>query len=140
MQPDRTPVNLASFRLYQARECLQSAEREFAADSFKAAANRSYYCIFHSMRAVLALDRFDSKKHSGIMSAFRKDYIRNGIFPDEFSKIVGDAFEIRNDSDYEDFFIVPKAKVAAQLENAKTFLAAVEEYIAPKLQTQPAES
>jgi uncharacterized protein (UPF0332 family) len=88
MPPDRTPENLASFRLYQAKECLQSAEREFAADSFKAAANRSYYCIFHSMRAVLALERFDSRKHSGIMSAFRKDYIRNGIFPPEFSKIV----------------------------------------------------
>jgi len=140
MPPDRTPENLASFRLYQAKECLQSAEREFAADSFKAAANRSYYCIFHSMRAVLALERFDSRKHSGIMSAFRKDYIRNGIFPAEFSKIVGDAFEIRNDSDYEDFFIVPKASVAAQLENAKTFLAAVEKYIAPKLKKTHTET
>jgi hypothetical protein len=41
--------------------------------SFETAANRSYYCIFNAMRAVLSLDRFDSKKHSGIIDAFRSD-------------------------------------------------------------------
>jgi uncharacterized protein (UPF0332 family) len=36
------------------------------------------------MRAVQALDGFDSKKHSGVISAFRKDYIKTGIFPEFF--------------------------------------------------------
>jgi len=134
MQPEIKPSDLALFRLQQARECLQTAELLIAADSFKASANRSYYCIFHAMRAVLALERFDSKKHSGVISAFRQRYIKTGIFPVQYTDIVGKAFDVRNESDYEDFYIVSKEKVAAQLENAKTFLAAVEEYIAPKLQ------
>jgi len=132
--PDSTPSNLASFRLYQAKECLQSAEREFVANSFKTVANRSYYCIFHSMRAVLALDRFDSRKHSGVIAAFRQRYIKTGIFSAKFSDIVGNAFEVRNESDYEDFYIVSKDDVEAQLENARVFLSAVEEYIATQLQ------
>jgi uncharacterized protein (UPF0332 family) len=53
-----------------AKECLEVAEREKEAGAFKTSANRSYYCIFHSMRAVLALDSFDSNKHSGIIAAF----------------------------------------------------------------------
>jgi len=53
----------------------------------------------------------------------------------EFSDVIGAAFEVRNDSDYQDMYIVSKKKVAAQLENARTFFAAVEEYITPKLQT-----
>ncbi|MDR2693160.1 MAG: hypothetical protein LBB74_02975 [Chitinispirillales bacterium] len=50
MQPDRTPEDLAVFRLHQARECLQDAQTPGI--SLKNAANRSYYCIFDAMRAV----------------------------------------------------------------------------------------
>jgi uncharacterized protein (UPF0332 family) len=88
MRPDddSTPEDLAVFRLHQARECLQDAQAP--AISLKTVANRSYYCIFNAMRAVLALDRFDSKKHSGVIDSFRKGYIKTGIFPQKFSKVI----------------------------------------------------
>ena len=134
MLPDNAPAALAGVRLLQARDCLQSAEVNIAAGLFKDAANRSYYSIFHAMRALLALDEFDSKKHSGVISAFRQRYIKTGFFPANYSDIVGDAFEVRIESDYVDHYVISKSAVAAQLENAKTFLTAVEEYLAPKLQ------
>jgi uncharacterized protein (UPF0332 family) len=40
-------------RLEKARECLRDAERNLADNAFANAANRSYYCIFHAIRAVL---------------------------------------------------------------------------------------
>ena len=43
--------------------------------------HRSYYAIFHAMRAVLALDGIDMKRHSGVMSEFRRLYIKTGILP-----------------------------------------------------------
>jgi len=129
-----TSADLANVRLQQAKECLLSAELEIAAGLFRTSANRSYYAIFHAMRAVLALDEFDSKKHSGVIAAFRQRYIKTGIFSAKYSDIVGSAFEIRIDSDYQDYYIVSKHDVEAQLENAKIFLAAVEEYITQKLQ------
>jgi len=131
MQPDHTAEDLATFRLHQARECLQAA---LAAIDFKTAANRSYYCIFHSMRAIQALDRFDSKKHSGVIANFRQNYIKTGIFSKDFSKIIESAFLVRNESDYEDFYVVSKEKVTAQIENAKIFLEAVEKYIGERVQ------
>jgi uncharacterized protein (UPF0332 family) len=134
MQPDQTSSDLASFRLQQARRCLRAAEVNIAADLFKDAANRSYYCIFHAMRAVLALDRFDSKKHSGVISAFRQNYVKTGVFTADISDIIRISFTVRNESDYEDFYVISKEKVAGQIENARAFLAAVEEYLAPKLQ------
>jgi uncharacterized protein (UPF0332 family) len=132
MQPDM-PKDLAAYRLEQAVECLQGAERELVAEAFKNAANRSYYCIFNAMRAVLALDCFDSKRHSGVISAFNKDYIRTGIFPVVFSKIIDSAFRVRTESDYEEFYVVSKEKVTSQTENAKTFLTAVEKYICERI-------
>jgi len=135
-----TPADLANVRIQQARECLLSAELEIAAGLFRTSANRSYYAIFHAMRAVLALDEFDSKKHSGVISAFRQRYIKTGIFSAKHSDIVGSAFEVRIDSDYQDYYIISKSDVVAQLENAKMFLAAVEEYITPKLKIQSNET
>jgi uncharacterized protein (UPF0332 family) len=129
MQPDKIASSLAAFRLHQARGCLQSAYRELTGAGFQTAANRSYYCIFHAMRAVHALDRFDSKKHSGVIDNFRKNYIKTGIFSTEFSDIIRNAFEVRLESDYEDFYIISKEKVTTQVENAKKFLEAVEKYI-----------
>ena len=97
--------NLAKYRIEQARECIQSAEISLET-SLKTSINRSYYGIFYAMRAVLALDKFDSKKHSGIISAFRQKYIKTGKFAAHFSDVIGSAFEIRNESDYEDFYDV----------------------------------
>jgi uncharacterized protein (UPF0332 family) len=135
MQPDRTSENLAKFRLLQAGKCLQSAQRGLAVDDFTDAANRSYYCIFHAMRAVHALDRFDSKRHSGVIDNFRKNYIHTKIFSAGFSDVIVDAFKVRLESDYEDFYLVSKSKVTAQVENAKTFLEAVEKYVGERIQS-----
>ncbi|MBQ8532730.1 MAG: HEPN domain-containing protein [Clostridia bacterium] len=49
------------------------------AKSYKSAANRSYYAIFHAMRSVLAFDDIDMKHHSGIISEFRRLYIKTNV-------------------------------------------------------------
>jgi uncharacterized protein (UPF0332 family) len=132
MQPDYNPEDLAHYRIDKAKMCLQDAQ--VPAISLENAANRSYYCIFSAMRAVLALDQFDSKKHSGVIAAFQKNYIKTGIFPVAFSDTIKKAFEVRNESDYKDFYLISKAAVAAQVENAKTFLEAVEKYVGERIQ------
>jgi uncharacterized protein (UPF0332 family) len=135
MRPEYDPKDLAVFRLHQANECLQSARRELVAGDFKTAANRSYYSIFHAMRAVQALDRFDSRKHSGVIDNFLKDYIRTGVFPQAFSKVITSAFKVRLESDYEDFYLISKEDVSIQVENAGIFLEAAEKYIAERTQS-----
>jgi len=131
MLPKHNLEDLARYRLDRAKKFLRDAQASVF--SLETAANRSYYCIFSAMRAVLALDGFESKKHSGVIAAFRKDYIRTGVFPADFSDIIKDAFDIRLDSDYEDFYLVSKAEVAAQVENAGIFLEAVEKYVSERI-------
>jgi len=130
--PDKNKKALAAYRLKTASECLVTAGNNMAASDYKAAANRSYYCIFSAIRAVLALDGFDSKKHSGIISEFRRGYIKTGAFPIEFSDMIKEAFNARGKSDYDDFFVISKTEVMEQIENARVFLAAVEEYLSDK--------
>lgn len=84
------------------------------------------------MRAVLALEAIDFKKHSGAISYFRQSYIKTGLLKNEFSEVIGTAFFIRNQSDYEDFFILSKEEAKMQCENALRFYNAVETYITQK--------
>ena len=84
------------------------------------------------MRAVLVLDHFDSRKHSGIIAEFRRRYIATKIFDVEMSDFVGLASDIRNASDYNDFFIISKSETKTQIENAEFFVHAVSEYLKAK--------
>ena len=132
---DKYSVNdLAKFRLAQASECLQSSEALISMGHFKDSANRSYYCIFHSMRAALALEGYDSKKHSGIISEFRKRYIKTGKIDTIYSDMIKEAFDIRTDSDYQDFYTIVRADVQQQFENAKVFFEVMQNYIDGYLQ------
>lgn len=126
---DDTCRDLAVYRLEQAAVCLSSAQLLLQAGDYKSAANRSYYTIFHCMRSLLALDRQDFKKHSGVISYFRQHYIKTGIFNKEYSRIITGAFDIRNTSDYDDFVLISKTEVEQQIANAQLFLNAVKNYL-----------
>ena len=81
------------YRLDRAKEMIQDARQLSAAGSFKSGNNRAYYAIFHAMRAVLALEEVDFKKHSGVIQFFQREYIKTGIFDKSYSKIIVSASE-----------------------------------------------
>lgn len=122
-------IELSKRRLEVAHERMKTAGILLDAGDYKAVANRLYYAVFSAMRAVLALDGFDSKKHSGIISRFRQSYIKTGTFSTEMSKIIDDLEVIREDNDYDDFFIISKEDVMIQSQRAKFFVNEVERYL-----------
>ncbi|MBP3388799.1 MAG: HEPN domain-containing protein [Clostridia bacterium] len=124
--------SLSQVRYEHAEECLDAAKSLLSSDNYKSAANRSYYAIFHAMRAVLAFDGIDMKHHSGIISEFRRLYIKTGVFETKLSEIISVLFDIRTDSDYDDFFVLSKEEVIEQIQNAEYFLAAIFQYLQTK--------
>lgn len=123
---------LSEARFDHAKECLDAAKSLLASSNYKSAANRSYYAIFHAMRAVLAFDGIDMKHHSGVISEFRKLYIKTNIFDIKLSQIISVLFDIRTESDYDDFFIISKSEVQEQIENAEYFLTEIELFLLTK--------
>ena len=120
---------LAKYRLTKSGECSVAANSLLMDGLYAHSVNRSYYAIFHAIRAVLALEGVDFKKHSGVISYFQQHYIKTGVFERKYSDYVKEAFTIRSDSDYEDFYVVSKDDALGQLEHARLFIAAVEKYI-----------
>lgn len=127
--PSDEQISISKLRMDIAKERLNYADEILKIGDFKTVANRSYYAVFSAMRAVLALDGFDSKKHSGIIAEFRRLYLKTEIMPKELSEIIDSLVEVRQGSDYDDFYIISKEEVTAQLENARLFVLEVEKYL-----------
>ena len=122
--------DLIWYRLISAKEKLTSAKLLLDAGLYKDSVGRSYYSIFSSMRAILAIRQVDFSKHAGVISYFQKEYIKTNIFDKKYSKYIQQAFQIRNGCDYDDFFIVSRQDAEEQYQRAEEILKVVQEYIA----------
>ena len=120
---------LSESRLEKAQQMLVSAKLLLEHGDYASACNRAYYSVFHAMRALMALDGVDEHKHSHLIAEFRKRYIKTGLLERSLSDIVGSAFEVRNSSDYEDFWIISKTDAIEQADNAEVFLKAIRGYL-----------
>ncbi len=125
-------ITLSKYRFEQAKENLEEASLLFKDNKFKGASNRAYYCIFHVMKAICALDEVDFKKHSGVISYFNKEYVSTNIFSRELGKRIGDARFYREQSDYIDFYIITKEECEEQINTARMFLIEAEKYLNSK--------
>ncbi len=120
---------LSSYRYSKALEDITASEVMLKESLYKVSINRSYYAIFHAMRAIIALSGYDSSKHSGIIAYFNQNFVKNGDFDKDASKIVKKASYLREKSDYEDFYIASKQEAEEQLKDEKIFLSKVDEYL-----------
>lgn len=129
---DSKIITLSKYRLGRAKEDLESAKVNLENGLLKASINRSYYCIFHTIRAINALNEFDSKRHSGVIAHFNQYFIHTGDFDRETYSIISLAYKIREKSDYDDFYIASKQDAEDQLENASYLVKLAEEYLMEK--------
>lgn len=127
--PDISPVDLSKYRLNKSAEMLETAKRDLSAGDYASANNRAYYCIFHAMRAVLALNGEDFKKHSAVIAKFAQKYLKTDILPREMSKVISNASLIRNRSDYEDFYVCSISDTEMLVSDAEEFLKIVSGYL-----------
>jgi hypothetical protein len=121
--------DLSKYRYEHSLEELENAKALFETGKFKLALNRSYYSIFHGIRAVNVLDEFDSSKHSGVIAHFNQFHVKEGHFPKNASKIIKTASEMREHADYEDFFVASRQDAEEQIQKAVQFLKYIEDYL-----------
>lgn len=123
--PDNTREDLAKYRLEMSNEHMKSAKALLDIGSYKDSIGRSYFAMFSAVRALLALEAVDFSKHSGVISYFQKEYIKTSKMDVKYSKSLSQAFQIRNNADYQDFFVVSKKDAEEQFERAEEFVDAV---------------
>lgn len=128
MIPDRA-IDLSNHRLEKALDLLDQAELLQKEGKYDGSVNRSYYAIFSAIRAVLALIGLDARKHRGVIAYFDRYFVKTGIFEKHYSKIVHASFDVRQASDYEDFFVISADHAMKQLEDGGQFIREVQRIV-----------
>ena len=126
---NKVSKELSKHRLQQAKDDLRASEILYKENLYKSANNRAYYSIFHSIKAVLALEPIDFKRHKDVIAYFNKNYVSNEIFPKKMGRKISIASRMREDSDYEDEFVVEADDTKEQIETARELLVLVKTYI-----------
>ncbi len=126
---DKRDFELARYRLERAKQDLNDTDLLYKNNSLLSANNRAYYAIFHAIQAVLSLERVDFKRHKDVTVYFNKNYVHTEIFPKKIGHKIAKAINVREDSDYDDEFIVKSEETEEQIKTAKELLKLVEEYI-----------
>ena len=120
---------LADYRLEKSKRNLELARTLLEEEMYSFALNRAYYSAFDAMRAINALDNFDSSKHSGVIAHFNQQHIKTGDFDTSFSSVIRRASRLRERSDYEDFFEPEKEEAERTIKEVGAFIEAVEQYL-----------
>lgn len=123
---------LAKLRLDRAKELLTESKDLLEKGSYKSANNRAFYAIEKSIKALLATELVEVITHNGALKQFNLIFIYkgNGTFTQEDYQKVARAEQIRNASDYDDFYLASKEETRQQVDNAEYLVNKVEKYMA----------
>ena len=92
------------------------------------------------MRAVNAMDSFDSSKHSGVIAHFNQCHVKTGHFDSSVSSVIRRASRLRERSDYEDFYEPDKDDAERTIEEVSLFIATVSEYLSTTIETESGDA
>lgn len=122
---------LSRVRIERANELLNEAEDLLQKGSYKSANNRAFYAIEKTLKALLASKYVEASTHAGCLKQFNFLFIYKGdgtFTPEDYQKI-SRCEQIRNASDYDDFYIANKEETRQQVSSAKYFLRKTETYM-----------
>jgi uncharacterized protein (UPF0332 family) len=112
-----------------AQEALRSAQFNLQGSFYGVAINRAYYAFFYAATALLLTLDLTRSKHAGVLAAFRERFVKPGLFPISDSYAYGEAFELRNVTDYETLGRADEAQAQALVESAVGFVEHCENYL-----------
>jgi uncharacterized protein len=92
-------------------------------------ASRTYYAMFYAVEALLLSREHSFSKHSAVISAFGKEFVKTGIFDSRFHRYILNAFDLRNAGDYGSIHAVSEEKARQTIEEASELLAAISQYL-----------
>lgn len=126
---DERQIDLSKYRIQEAKDSLRVAERCLSDGFYKDSINRSYYAAFYCIKAVLALGTVDFKRHKDVMAYFNKEYVAANVFPRELGRKLSTLKQLREKSDYDDFYIASKTQAEEQYETAKFVFEQINSYL-----------
>ncbi len=113
----------------RAEQSLEAA-RELSAKGYGAfGASRAYYAAFYAARALLLREGMSFRKHSGVIGAIHRFFVKPGLLSREQGKALNWLFEVRSMGDYDVLVNISPEEAAEAITKAEKFVTAVKELL-----------
>jgi len=120
---------LVAYRMEQADESLAAAQILLDKEMIRPSVNRSYYAMFYAVLALLAVKKMETSKHSGAISLFDREFVKQGVFKKDLSRWLHDAFDLRQLSDYAAQSSITSDDAQRALDHAGEFVKKVKDIL-----------
>ncbi len=85
--------------------------------------------MFYAAQALLLQLGLSFSKHSAVIAAFGKEFIKTGRLAPELHRHMIEAEDLRQDGDYDPMTHIDPAAVQEQLNHAQVFIDAAQQYL-----------
>jgi uncharacterized protein (UPF0332 family) len=112
----------AQLHFERAAECVEDSQVLLDNERPAAAVARVYYAMFHAATAVLEVKGIKRSSHRGILSAFGQYLVKPGLIEQKFHLYLREAFELRQQIDYDPIVDINLQQAKEALEQAIDFV------------------
>ena len=102
---------MIAYRQEKANLALEDAAFLMDAARYNLAANRLYYALYYAASALLLSKGISTKRHSGLITQVHLNFVKPGILTIEEGALFKVMFDLRHESDYEDFIDVESTDI-----------------------------
>lgn len=120
--------DIVEYRLSRAYSTLEEADYNIFGGNYDLAINRLYYACYYAATAYFASAGIETKSHSGVKTHINK-MVRDGIIERKEALTFNRLFDLRHESDYDDFIDFDKDTVDAYRPMVKEFIQDLENCI-----------
>jgi uncharacterized protein (UPF0332 family) len=118
-----------ALEIAQAEEILKEAELLLEKGFYKGAIARTYYFVFHLVKALLFSLGLEPKSHEGAVHLFNLHFIRKDKIKPIYGKLFSRLQKYREQADYDPATVFSQADVEEELILAKRFAQDVKVYL-----------
>jgi len=120
---------LIKYRINRAEETLDEVKLAIENNRLHLAANRIYYSVFYIVSALALKKGFKTFKHSQLLSWFNKEFVKKELIDKNLGKFYLDAYEMRQEGDYDDLVSFELKYIEDKFVLAKEFIKRIKEII-----------
>lgn len=113
---------IVQYRIEKAKASLNDAIDVSAIGKWSLAANRLYYALYYAATALLINDGHITRTHSGMISLVSFHYVQNGKLSKDEGKLLKRIFDLRQESDYDDFIDADETDITTYLPMVSTLV------------------
>jgi len=124
------PVSeLQRYRIERAWSTIEEAVLLSEKQHLASAVNRLYYACFYAASALLLKHELSFRRHSGLISAFNREFVKTGMMQIDTGAVIAKLFSHRQRADYDDLTQFEPEQIARWVNDVRCFVTAVSDLL-----------